>query len=651
MTSVARERVLLGGILAAAAFTRLYRLDLTWYFLDQVRDVSTAVAIASGERFPLVGPLIGWTHGRLGPLYFYLIAPPFLVSGSPMAGVLFVALAGVLAVFLLYQFARDLFGRPAALAAAALFAVFPLAVLSGRVLWNPALIPLFTVLLMRSLFAVVGGRSRAIVGVSACLAVLTQLHLSTACLVAVTLAALAIWRPRLEPAHLVAAGVVFAALYAPYLVHEATHGGENVRALLRGFAGGNSGVPGERAFLAVVANLLSLDRSVLDGFAATAVLPPPLLQAFSWLYRVEALLFGIGLLACVYRVAKGPAAVRRPAALVLLWIAIPVAMLGTRRTALWWYYFDLLYPSQFLVAGLAVSLPFAPGRAPAGARRLLAAAGVGLVVAIVAVQTWFQAELQRSIDRAAEIVLDVPRLSVAAAPSSIGQLSFLPYAHRVRLLEALLTLGLDASALGERVHGPVLGLPEENEYLLGHLAGRSARRAARGGSSHYLVLPERDADQLPPTSRTTRVGRFVASAYEPTIDYRGWSQAELSRRGEAVLGDGSWQRRGLPVASPGALGSGHVLAWQGGQRIAEPVSSPRIVVSLIAEAPVEVFRIDGAQLVPLVARSWQSPSLYATTVAEIDTGTPAASAEGPIAFAVAGYGRVMRVDVYERGGG
>ena len=74
--TIRRERAILAGILGVGALARLYRIDLTWYFLDQVRDVSTAGAIASGERLPLLGPLIGWTDGRLGPLAFNLIAPP-----------------------------------------------------------------------------------------------------------------------------------------------------------------------------------------------------------------------------------------------------------------------------------------------------------------------------------------------------------------------------------------------------------------------------------------------------------------------------------------------------------------------------------------------------------------------------------------------
>lgn len=662
---VSGERVILAGILGVGTLLRLYRLDLTWYFLDQVRDVAAATAIASGASFPLLGPLVGWTHGRLGPLYFYLIAPPFVLSGAPLAGVAFVALANALAIFLLYRLARDLFGSGVALAAAACFAVFPLAVLSSRVLWNPALIPLFTVLFLRALFAVVvGRRSRAIIGAFASLAVLTQLHLTTVSLGVVALVALAVWRPRLELAHVLAGAGVFLALYAPYLVHEIGHGFENTRAILR-VATVDPGAGGERAFLGVVRNLLMLDRPVLDGFVVAEPWPPAFLEAFSLLYGVEAVLFGVGLLVCLGRLVRGSgppataaaaaAAARRAVGLLLLSLLVPVVMLGTRKTALWWYYFDLLYPGQFIVVGIAVSALAAPGFGPARARRILLGAAAGTVLAIVAGQTWFQIGLQQRIDRQAEIVLEVPRLSVASAPSSLGTLSFLPYRYRERILRTLLDdFGMQADAFSGHVHGPVLGLAAENDDLLRHLAGRiRAGPTPSAAPAHYLVTRGGDAAVPSSASRSARVGPYLVAEYRPAIDYQGWSHALLLRAPGDGVAEGRWQPGRLPAARiVAAPGEGQVLAWRGRLVAAGPDRPVTVTVSVIAEAPSEVFRLEsgGRRLVPLSRRSWSSPSLYSTTEAVLDVTGPAAASDGSIAFAVAGGGRVMRVDVYERGG-
>src|SRR5262249_42133990 len=161
-------------------------------------------------------PWIGWTNAYLGPLYYYLVAVPFLFTGHPLAAVIAVALANVLAVVLLYRFAARYFGVPVALIASALFAVFPLAVVSARVLWNPALVPLFTLAFMGALYGVVvDGHSRCVISAAAALAVLTQLHVATIALGGVALIAWGLFRPRVRLRDAGLGALAFAALYTP----------------------------------------------------------------------------------------------------------------------------------------------------------------------------------------------------------------------------------------------------------------------------------------------------------------------------------------------------------------------------------------------------------------------------------------------------
>jgi len=130
--SITRDKLALGAILALAAIVHFYRLDLTWFFLDHVRDVSVAANIATGASFPLLGPRIGWTEAYLGPLYFYMLAIPFSISRDPVAGIVLVAGFHVAALLALYRFAREFFGPGVALYASAFFAVFPLTAFSAR---------------------------------------------------------------------------------------------------------------------------------------------------------------------------------------------------------------------------------------------------------------------------------------------------------------------------------------------------------------------------------------------------------------------------------------------------------------------------------------------------------------------------------------
>src|SRR6185312_10609198 len=93
--------------------------------------------------------------------------------------------------------------------------------------------------------------------------------------------------------------------------------------------------------------------------------PRTLLGGFRLLYASEALLFALGLAICVSRVVthwpRGTVdeiAQRRQAVLLLLWVSVPILMLGTKKTAIWWYYLDSVFPGPFILAGIALtSLP------------------------------------------------------------------------------------------------------------------------------------------------------------------------------------------------------------------------------------------------------------------------------------------------------
>ena len=313
---------------------RFYRLDVTWFMLDQVRDVTVAAAIASGDSLPLLGPKIGWTDAYLGPLYYYLLALPFAVTATPLAGPAFVAGANVLAVILLHRFARRFWGDGAALAAAALFGVFPLAVFSSRLVWHAGLVPLATVLFMRSLFALaVDGRSTAAVSMLALLAALTQLHLTAVAFVPVAILALVAGRRTLAWRHMGLGVAAAGLLYAPYLAHEVTHRFENLRALVAGAA--SDGTASRGAFAPVLLHALLLYRTALGGFFPGEPMGAGL--SFPWrvLYGAEAVLLGAGVAIALGRIVRrrrneralGPAG--RADAFLLLWPASPLLLLGT----------------------------------------------------------------------------------------------------------------------------------------------------------------------------------------------------------------------------------------------------------------------------------------------------------------------------------
>jgi 4-amino-4-deoxy-L-arabinose transferase-like glycosyltransferase len=91
-----------------------------------------ALRMLSGRAFPLVGP---W--------YFYILAIPYGLSTNPAVGIAFANLLNLGSIYLTYRLGTAMFGPPVGLIASALYAVFPMAVLSGKALWHPGCIPFF----------------------------------------------------------------------------------------------------------------------------------------------------------------------------------------------------------------------------------------------------------------------------------------------------------------------------------------------------------------------------------------------------------------------------------------------------------------------------------------------------------------------------
>src|SRR5262245_27325546 len=69
--------------LAIAAFVVVYLVPAPYaaVHLDLARDIYTALRVAQGEKFPLLGPILASTL-HLGPIWYYLLALPLLLGNS-----------------------------------------------------------------------------------------------------------------------------------------------------------------------------------------------------------------------------------------------------------------------------------------------------------------------------------------------------------------------------------------------------------------------------------------------------------------------------------------------------------------------------------------------------------------------------------------
>lgn len=138
----------IGGVL------RLYKIaDYMTFLGDEGRDAIVVRNLLVNFDPILIGPGTSIGNMYLGPLYYYLIAPFLLIFNfSPVGPSVMVALFGIATVFLIWLFVKEFFPSKkgeinyAALIAAFLYAISPIAIVYNRSSWNPNIMPFFSLL-------------------------------------------------------------------------------------------------------------------------------------------------------------------------------------------------------------------------------------------------------------------------------------------------------------------------------------------------------------------------------------------------------------------------------------------------------------------------------------------------------------------------
>jgi len=135
-------------LLLLAAFLRLYRISDYMTFLgDEGRDALVWLRMVYKGKFTLIGPSTSIGNMYLGPLYYYLMLPFFVIFGlspvGPSVGVAFFSLA---TIFLIWWMGKEWFGNLTGLIAALFYAISPVAIFYGRSSWNPNIMPFFALL-------------------------------------------------------------------------------------------------------------------------------------------------------------------------------------------------------------------------------------------------------------------------------------------------------------------------------------------------------------------------------------------------------------------------------------------------------------------------------------------------------------------------
>ena len=359
--------VLLVFLLAAAV--RCPCPELTWFTMDQARDVTQARSILSGALV-LEGPAVGQTGIRLGPLYYYVVASGLCLRDSPVDAVFLLALlnaAGVAGFFALF---RRMAGHKTAVMAGLILALHPLCVIHGRALWNPALILPTTALYFHGLWLWMkerkaGGAGLMLVGA----ALMLQAHLTTAILLPLVLIGLFRRAPLRGPGVIVG-GLLCLALTVPWLWQALarfcyeTGDLDRVAVLFRSPGTTPPAPYWAGLFRALTVESILAARTLFGGSGWSSIV-----QAGGYLFSG---LVGLG--AVKFLTGRGN---RRLHALVVLpALLLPCLVLPLMRQFSYYYYLECTFPFRALLAALGTL--YLARRMPAWAAGGLLALGLGV---------------------------------------------------------------------------------------------------------------------------------------------------------------------------------------------------------------------------------------------------------------------------------
>ncbi len=136
-------------ILLVAFILRIYRIEaLLDFHYDQGRDAKIIWDLWHNHKLFLIGPTTGLDGIFLGPFYYYLIAPFYLIGGgNPVIPSLFLSLLVVISFYVLYLTGVEIGGRPAGFVALVVATFSNYIVFSTRWLSNPTPIYITSILI------------------------------------------------------------------------------------------------------------------------------------------------------------------------------------------------------------------------------------------------------------------------------------------------------------------------------------------------------------------------------------------------------------------------------------------------------------------------------------------------------------------------
>lgn len=226
-------------IVLAGVGLRVYHFsDWLIFKSDQARDAIFMQKVINGaETLPLLGPQIGGTELRLGPIFYYFqYLSGWLFGVSPETFALPDLCFGIATLFVLSLLFRKLFNPGIATWLLALASTSLFLVTFSRFGWNPNSLPFFTGLflyfLLQALENTEKKRRLFLCGAAISFGIVAQLHLIAVLGLLVGLFPYVLIKKLLTWKELVMATVIVVLLHVPMIVHEWQTDGANIRSVI-----------------------------------------------------------------------------------------------------------------------------------------------------------------------------------------------------------------------------------------------------------------------------------------------------------------------------------------------------------------------------------------------------------------------------------
>lgn len=340
---ISLEIVLLAILLLVSIFFRFWQIrDYVVFLGDEGRDMIVMRDVFTKGDIPFLGPSASVGGFYLGPIYYWMAAPfLWLANYDPVGPAYFVAIIGVLTVFLLFKFLKDTVGIWPAFFASVHYATAPLIVRYSRSSWNPNVLPFFALLMIYFLYLGISKRKFLyFLFAGAAFGVSIQLHYLAAILAALAaLIVLANVNFKKWPLVLISSLTGALIAFSPFLIFEARHNFPNFRTILE-FIGRGSNLGYKSA------NIFFLTFDISDVFLSQ------LSRVTGTIYTKGAFLFlTIGLMWGLFKGWK-KGNTRIIFTIVLIWFVGGLVGLRFYTGQIQDYYFGFMFPAPFLAAGL-----------------------------------------------------------------------------------------------------------------------------------------------------------------------------------------------------------------------------------------------------------------------------------------------------------